>query len=167
MYYVTDIKARRELKNRGWKGLAWWRHQMETYSALLALCAGNSPVTGEFPAERTVTRTFDVFFELRLTKRLSKNSRESGDLKRHRAHFDVTVMGWKPQVFFAAGSSDHTHYAGCMHPLFIHYFDLIGFRYFIKWPTSIRTHTNIHESFNSVYWGPSLLFVWKINWLGE
>ena len=29
---------------------AWWRHQMETFSALLALCAGNSPVTGEFPA---------------------------------------------------------------------------------------------------------------------
>ena len=28
---------------------AWWRHQMETFSALLALCAGNSPVTGEFP----------------------------------------------------------------------------------------------------------------------
>ena len=25
----------------------WWRHQMETFSALLALCAGNSPVTGE------------------------------------------------------------------------------------------------------------------------
>ena len=31
---------------------SWWRHQMETLSALLALCAGNSPVTGEFPAQR-------------------------------------------------------------------------------------------------------------------
>ena len=38
----------------------WWRHQMETYSALLAICAGNSPVTGEFPAQRAVTRSFDV-----------------------------------------------------------------------------------------------------------
>ena len=27
----------------------WWCHEMETFSALLALCAGNSPVTGEFP----------------------------------------------------------------------------------------------------------------------
>ena len=36
---------------------AWWRHQMETFSALLALCAGNSSVTGEFPAQRPVTRT--------------------------------------------------------------------------------------------------------------
>ena len=39
------------------------------------LCAGNSPVTGEFPAQRPVTRSFDVFFELRLNKRLSKQSR--------------------------------------------------------------------------------------------
>ena len=53
----------------------WWRHQMETFSALLALCAGNSPVTGKFPAQRPVTRSVDVFFDLRLNKRLSKQSR--------------------------------------------------------------------------------------------
>ena len=54
---------------------AWWRHhEMETFSALLALCAGNSPVTGEFPSQRQVTRSFDVFFDLRLNKRLSKYS---------------------------------------------------------------------------------------------
>ena len=47
---------------------------METFSALLALCAGNSPVPGEFPAQRPVTRSFDVFFDLRLNKRLSKQS---------------------------------------------------------------------------------------------
>ena len=45
---------------------------METVSALLAIFAGNSPVHGEFPAQRPVTRTFDVFFDLRLNKRLSK-----------------------------------------------------------------------------------------------
>ena len=50
----------------------WWRYQMETFSALLAICAGNSPVSGEFPAQRPVTR-FDVFFDLRLNKRLSKH----------------------------------------------------------------------------------------------
>ena len=43
---------------------------METFSALLALFAGNSPVTGEFPSQRPVTRSFDVF----LNKRLSKQS---------------------------------------------------------------------------------------------
>ena len=45
---------------------------MEAFSALLALCAGNSPVPGEFSAQRPVTRSFDVFFDLRLNKRLSK-----------------------------------------------------------------------------------------------
>ena len=47
---------------------------MKTLSALLAICAGNSPVPGEFPAQRPVTRSFDVFFDLSLNKRLSKQS---------------------------------------------------------------------------------------------
>ena len=54
--------------------VSWWLHQMETFSALLALCAGNSPVTGEFPSQRPVTRRFDVCFDLRLNKRLSKQT---------------------------------------------------------------------------------------------
>ena len=76
-------------ERRVWKGLVnftlvrfaklrsinpWWRHQMETFSALLAICAGNSPVPGEFPAQRPVTRSFDVFFDLCLNKWLSKQS---------------------------------------------------------------------------------------------
>ena len=56
------------------RGRPWWRHQMETFSALLAICAGNSPVPDEFPAQRPVTRSFDVSFDLRLNKRLSKQS---------------------------------------------------------------------------------------------
>ena len=48
------------------------RHQMETLSMLLAICAGKSPATGKFPAQRPVTRSFDVFFDLRLNKGLSK-----------------------------------------------------------------------------------------------
>ena len=47
---------------------------MEAFSALLAIRAGNSPVSGEFPAQRPVTRSFDIFFDLRLNKRLSKQS---------------------------------------------------------------------------------------------
>ena len=69
-------------------GYSWWRHQMETFSER----AGNSPVTGEFPAQRPVTRSFDVLFDLHL------NNGEAGDLRRHRAHYDVTVMvdlAWK------------------------------------------------------------------------
>ena len=68
-----------------------WRHQIETFSALLALCAGNSSVTGEFPSQRPVTWSFDVFFDLRLNKRLSKQSKYQY-LRRHRAHNDANVM---------------------------------------------------------------------------
>ena len=50
----------------------WWRHQMETFSASLARCEGNSPAIGEFPSQRPVTRSFDVFFDL--NKRSSKPS---------------------------------------------------------------------------------------------
>ena len=53
----------------------WWRHQMETFSASLAFCAGNSPVSGKYPTQRPVTRSFDVFFDLRLIQWLTKHSR--------------------------------------------------------------------------------------------
>ena len=52
---------------------AWWRHQMETSSVLLALCAGK--FTGHrSPPQRPVARSFDVFVDLRLNQRLSKQS---------------------------------------------------------------------------------------------
>ena len=53
---------------------SWWRHQMETFSALLAICVGNSSVPGEFPTQKPVTRSFHVFFHLCLNKPLSKQS---------------------------------------------------------------------------------------------
>ena len=68
--------------------LPWWRHQMETFSALLAICAGNSPVPGEFPTQRPVTRSFDVYFDLNSWV----NNGEAGDLRRHPGHYDVIVM---------------------------------------------------------------------------
>ena len=67
----------------------WWRYEMETFSVLLALSAGNSPVTGGFPLQRPVTWSFDDYFDLRLNKRLCKQSRRrwfetpSGSLWRH------------------------------------------------------------------------------------
>ena len=67
---------------------------METFSALLAICAGNSPLTGEFPAQRPATQSFDVFFDLRLKKNGWVNNGEAGDLRRHHTHYDVTVMHW-------------------------------------------------------------------------
>ena len=64
---------------------------METFSALLAICAGNSPVTGEFPSQRPVTRSSGVSFDLRLNNGWV-NNHEAGDLGRYRAHYDVIVM---------------------------------------------------------------------------
>ena len=69
----------------------WRRHQMETFSALLVLWEGNSLVTSEIPSQRLATRNFDVFFDRRLTNDWVSN-RDTGDLRRHRAHYDVTVM---------------------------------------------------------------------------
>ena len=69
----------------------WWSHRMEAFSALLALCAGNSPVTGGFPSQRPVTRGFDVFLICAwISSRVNK--REARNLRRHRAHYDLTVM---------------------------------------------------------------------------
>ena len=67
---------------------------METFSVLLAICVGNSPVPGEFPAQRPVTQSFDVFFDLRRNKQLIKQSMngEAGDLRRHRGHYGVIVI---------------------------------------------------------------------------
>ena len=64
----------------------------------LCVCVwGGGGGGGEFTGHRWIPHTkasdvdFDVFFDLRLNKRLS-NNREAWDLRRHRAHFDVTVM---------------------------------------------------------------------------
>ena len=54
------------------RDIPWWRHQMETFSALLFLFCGEFTGPGEFPTQRPVTRSFDVFFDLHLNKRLSK-----------------------------------------------------------------------------------------------
>ena len=69
----------------------WWRHQMETFSALLALFVGNSPVTDEFPSQRPMTRSFMFSLTCAWIDGWVKN-REAGDLRRHRAHYDVIVM---------------------------------------------------------------------------
>ena len=72
--HPPEIKVAQSEAVCNWTSNTWWRYQMETFSELRALCAGNSPVTGEFPAQRLVTRSFDAFFDPCLNKRLSKQS---------------------------------------------------------------------------------------------
>ena len=79
--------------------------QMETFSASLAICAGNSPVTGEFPAQRPVTRSFDVSLICDWINGWV-NSREAGDLRHHRAQYDVIMMtnksaAWRFYICFS------------------------------------------------------------------
>ena len=64
---------------------------METFFALLAICAGNSPDTGELTAQKPVTRSLMVFF-IHAWINVWINNREAGDLRSHRANYDVTVM---------------------------------------------------------------------------
>ena len=70
----TDLSCKSRRISTG-INVSWWPHQMETFSALLTLCDGNPLVTGGFPPQRQVTRRFDVFFGMRLNKRLNKQSR--------------------------------------------------------------------------------------------
>ena len=72
----------------------WWRNRMETFSALRALCGGNSPVTGEFPSQRPVPRALMVSSICAWTNGWV-NNRDAGDLRSHRAQYDVTVMSQK------------------------------------------------------------------------
>ena len=88
----------------------WWRHQLETISALLAFCAGNSPVTGEFPAQRPVTRSFDVALICAWTDSWANNG-DAGDLRRYRAHIDVN---WMPSLILTITIQTDHHFAYIM-----------------------------------------------------
>ena len=57
----------------------------------------HNPDTGEFPAQRPVTRSFDVFFDLRLNGWV--NNRQTGDLRRHRTHYGITLMAILAQLY--------------------------------------------------------------------
>ena len=60
----------------GWLTLIpWWRHQWKHLPRYRPFLKGESSVTGQFPSQRPLTRSFDPFFDLRLTKGLSKQSR--------------------------------------------------------------------------------------------
>ena len=113
---------------------------METFSALLAICAGNSPVPGEFPTQRPVTRSFDVYFDLRPNERLSKQSwgwwfeTLSRSLWRHRnAILDTLASGLElrriplPLVPRGDGTTEVTSHTHC------HGIGIIRRRVFTLW----------------------------------
>ena len=75
---------------RHWNTLiTWWRHQMETFSALLAICAGNSPVNSPHKGQWRWALMFSLIC---VWINNWVNNRETGDLRRYRATYDVIVM---------------------------------------------------------------------------
>ena len=71
---------------------SWWRHQMETFSALLALCVGGIPWSlGNSPQQGQWRRAL-MFSLVCHWINGSVNNHEAGDLRRHHAHYDITVM---------------------------------------------------------------------------
>ena len=144
---------------------------METFSALLAICAGNSPVTGEFPSQGPVTRSFHVFFDMRLEDG-KVNNREAGDLTRHRAHYDVTVMVIR---FLGVAHADGTLKTKCIRILMLMILFIWGtYGCATKIPDSKDTLRNFYQGY-SVYptkaaWSivVELMNTWKCrrrNWM--
>ena len=89
--------------------ITWWRHQMETFSALLALCAGNSPVPVN--SRHKGQWRGALMFSL-ICARINDwvNNREAGDLRRHRGHYDVSVMTWNNLIMqFITVASHECH----------------------------------------------------------
>ena len=89
------------LQQKAWSVNKYFRFELGTIDMMTSsngnifrvtgpLC-GNLLLTGEFPAQRPVTRSFDVFFDLRLIQQLVNNG-DVGDLRRHRAHYYVILM---------------------------------------------------------------------------
>ena len=101
---------------------AWWRHQTDTFSALLVICAGNSPVNGEFPAQKPVRRSFAVFLDLRLNKRLSKQWWSwwfETPLRSLLRHCNDTKLRWFSAI--------------CL-PIFLRLYSLARGQVLLKWP---------------------------------
>ena len=87
--------------------VTWWRHQMETFYALLTLCAGNSPAIGEFLAQRPMPRSF-MFCLICVWNNSLVNNRDAGDLRRHHAHNDVIIMNC--MIFSLFGKDYFKHF---------------------------------------------------------
>ena len=88
----------------------WWRHQMEIFSALLAICAWNhrSPVNYPHKGQRRGALMFSL-----ICAWINGwvNNREAGDLRHYIAHYDVTVMANTQNSSFLS-KTIHTYQKG-------------------------------------------------------
>ena len=138
---------------------AWWRHQMDTFSALLALCAGNSPVTDKSP-HKGQWRGALMFSFICAWINSWVNNRDAGDLRCHHAHYDVTVM-WIHKndlsTVYSVVSLTGQNVLCCLART-----ALIGWLFYQRWNNReiasvsvwsvqpVHNHDKIHESTNPV-----------------
>ena len=142
---------------------SWWRHKMETFSALLAICAGNSPVTGEFPAQRPATRSFDVFFELWLNKRLSKQlwgwwfETPSRPLWRH-----CNVDSWNDGIHIPKCKYAYVHSNNSTCKYLSQYKSIFEYYVFMVYPTIIHKVISAGNSETKFYYCPFIVWYMRI-----
>ena len=91
IHFLTNKILHQRLKMTGAWHYAWWRHQIELFFALLALCAGNSPVNSPHKGQWRGALMFSLICAW---INHGVNNCEAGDLRRHRAHYDINVMVW-------------------------------------------------------------------------
>ena len=89
--------------------ISWWRHQMEAYSTILAICAGNSLVTGkgQWSGALIIFLIISLIFAW-MTGWI--NNHETGDLSRHWPHYDVTVMSWEKKCLVYCTKNEMNDY---------------------------------------------------------
>ena len=116
----------------------WWRHQMKTFSTLLAICAGNSPHKGQW-------RGALVFSLICVCINVWVNNREAGDLRRYRDRYDVIVMIYLNMV--------HNYICLYMHIVHFHFWGafVIFFCNYLCF--------NVDTIFSAYWWKLRVLFV--------
>ena len=163
---------------------------METFSALLAICAGNSPVPGEFPTQRPVTQSFDFSLTCVWINGWV-NNRKVGDLRRYRAHYDASVMcidtmytallrfvlrwlrqrcmiRWcitMPIIFYVSAVAVNTLTSCATKPSAVHD-DVIKWKYFPRhWPFVSSIHQSPVNSPHKGQWRWALMFSLICAWI--
>ena len=95
--------------------LSWWRYQVETFSALLALCKGDPPVTGGYPHKGQWREALTFSLICAWTNGWA-NNRDAGDLRRHHVHYGVTVMMRTTRALVPEENQSYSRWSFSHHP---------------------------------------------------
>ena len=154
----------------------WWRHQMETFSALLAFCAGNSPVPVNSPHKGQWREALMLSFICAWTNSWL-NNRDASVLRHRRAHYDVTVIRYLiyDHHQLTCGPYNSPQWApGCcsQEMTFLIHDDVIKWRRFPRrWPFVRGIHRSPVNSPHKGQWRGALMFslicTWTNSWVNN